>query len=136
MRSIRLPILAAALFAGGATLSAADAALVERGRYLVHDVAMCIDCHSPRGEKGAFLAGKHLTGAALEFAATVPMPLAPYAPNLAGLENFTAAEAVKFFMTGERPNGMPTLPPMPAYRMKREDAEAVAAYLKSLKPAK
>ncbi|HRJ46091.1 MAG: hypothetical protein RLZZ129_605 [Verrucomicrobiota bacterium] len=137
MKSTLPLILAAALFAGGTTLSAAtDDALVERGRYLVHDVAMCIDCHSPRGEKGAFLEGKHLTGAALDFAATVPMPWAPYAPNLAGLENFTAAEAVKFFMTGERPSGMPTLPPMPAYRMKREDAEAVTAYLKSLKAAK
>jgi mono/diheme cytochrome c family protein len=136
MKPIRPLILTAALFAGGATLSAADDVLVERGRYLVHDVAMCIDCHSPRGEKGVFLEGRHLTGAALDFAATVPMPWAPYAPNLAGLENFTATEAVRFLMTGERPNGMPALPPMPGYRLKREDAEAVTAYLKSLKPAK
>lgn len=129
--------LAAALFAGGASMSAAsEDVLVERGRYLVHDVAMCIDCHSPRGEKGVFLEGKHLTGAVLDFTATVPMPWAPYAPSLLGLENFTADEAVKFFMTGERPAGMPPLPPMPAYRMNKADAKAVVAYLKSLKTLK
>lgn len=111
-------------------------ALVERGRYLVHDVALCIDCHSPRDEKGQFLEGKHLTGAALGFAATVPMPWAPAAPAIAGLENFTADQAVKFLMTGERPSNVPVLPPMPAYRMNQADAEAVVAYLKSLPPQK
>jgi mono/diheme cytochrome c family protein len=111
-------------------------ALVERGRYLVHDVALCVDCHSPRDEKGQFLEGKHLTGAALGFAATVPMPWAPAAPAIAGLENFTAEQAVKFLMTGERPSNVPVLLPMPAYRMKQADAEAVVAYLKSLAPQK
>lgn len=112
------------------------AALVERGRYLVHDVALCIDCHSPRDEKGQFLEGKHLTGAALGFAATVPMPWAPAAPAIAGLENFTAEQAAKFLMTGERPSNVPVLPPMPAYRMSKADAEAVVAYLKSIAPQK
>jgi mono/diheme cytochrome c family protein len=111
-----------------------DSGLIDRGRYLVHEVAMCIDCHSPRGEKGGFLEGRHLTGATLDFAATVPMPWAPFAPKIAGLENFTAEEAVRFFMTGTRPSGAPTLPPMPGYRMNQEDAAAVTAYLKSLAP--
>lgn len=107
-------------------------ALVERGRYLVHDVAGCVDCHSPRDEKGQFLADKHLTGAVLGFAPTVPMPWAPAAPSIAGLEGYTEAQAVKFLMTGERPSGVPPLPPMPAYRLNAEDAKAVVAYLKSL----
>ncbi len=114
----------------------ANSAQIERGRYLVHGVALCIDCHSPRDEKGQFLAGKHLTGAALGFAATVPMPWAPAAPGIAGLENFTPEQAVKFLMTGERPSRVPVLPPMPAYRMGQEEAEAVVAYLKSLPPQK
>jgi mono/diheme cytochrome c family protein len=122
----------------GSESKAADAntARIERGRYLVHNVALCIDCHSPRDEKGQFLAGKHLTGAALGFAATVPMPWAPAAPGIAGLENFTPEQAVKFLMTGERPSGVPVLPPMPAYRMGQAEAEAVVAYLKSLPPQK
>lgn len=109
---------------------------IERGQYLVHRVGMCIDCHSPRDEKGAFIEKKHLTGASLDFKATIPIPRMPIAPNIAGLPaGFTAADTVHFLMTGERPNGRPApLPPMPSYRMDRRDAEAVTSYLRSLAP--
>ena len=40
---------------------------------------------------------------------------------------------MQFFMTGLAPNGQPARPPMPQYKMNRADAEAVVAYLKSLK---
>lgn len=135
------PAFAATLGALGLTLTSDLAAetkspAIERGRYLVHQVAMCVDCHSPRGEKGVFIADQHLTGAPLGFAATGPMPWAPFAPAIAGMDNYTAEQAVKFFMTGERPSGMPVLPPMPEYRLNQADAEAVVAYLKSLAPKK
>lgn len=121
---------------GDSTRHTADHERVERGRYLVHQVGMCIDCHSPRDQKGEFVDGKHLTGAPLGFAATVPMPWIPVAPKIAGLPaGFTAEDTVHFLMTGERPNGRPApLPPMPSYRMDRSDAEAVTAYLRSLAP--
>ena len=107
--------------------------LVERGSYLVNQVGMCNDCHSPRGERGEFLPRKLLTGSVLGFAPTVPMPVwAPAAPAIAGLEGFTTEQAVHFFMTGERPSGTPARPPMPEYRLNQEDAQAVVAYLKSL----
>lgn len=107
---------------------------IEHGRYLVHNVGMCIDCHSPRDKGGQFVDSKHLTGALLGFAATVPMPWMPVAPGIAGLPaGYTEDGTVRFLMTGERPNNMPpTLPPMPPYRMSRHDAEAIAAYLKSM----
>jgi mono/diheme cytochrome c family protein len=124
--------LLGAVFGSEIKAANVNSAQIERGRYLVHESVLCVDCHSPRDEKGRFIAGKHLTGAALPFVPTVPMPWAPAAPNIAGLENFTAEQAVKFMMTGERPSGVPALPPMPAFRMSREDAEAVVAYLKSL----
>lgn len=130
---------ALALLLAGASLLPAFAgeqktdALIERGRYLVFDVAGCVDCHSPRNEQGQFLADRHLTGAVLAFAPTVPMPWAPAAPAIAGLEGYTEAQAIKFLMTGERPSGVPPLPPMPAYRLNEADAKAVVAYLKSLK---
>ena len=38
-----------------------------------------------------------------------------------------------FLINGKAPNGRPAGPPMPTYTMTREDAEAVVAYLKSLK---
>lgn len=110
-------------------------ALVSRGNYLVHQVGMCIDCHSPRGERGEFLEDKHLTGSALPFAPSVPMPAwAPAAPHIAGLPSgWSEDQMVHFLMTGERPNNLPPpMPPMPPYRMNKADAEAVAAYVHSL----
>ncbi len=122
----------------GAAASAAPVAppdpVVERGRYLTHQVAGCIDCHSPRDEFGRFVAERHLTGAVLGFAPTVPMPWAPAAPSLVGLEGYTTEQGVRFLMTGERPSGVPPRPPMPEYRLNEEDAKAVVAYLKSLAP--
>jgi mono/diheme cytochrome c family protein len=109
-------------------------ALVERGEYLVHRAGLCIDCHSPRDEKGEFIAAKHLTGSPLPFTPTVSMPWMPAAPRIAGLPaGFTEKDTAHFLMTGERPNGRPgALPPMPPYRFNRADAEAIAAYLRSL----
>lgn len=107
---------------------------IARGNYLVHRVGMCIDCHSPRNEKGEFLEGKHLTGSPLGFTPVVPMPWAPVAPRIAGLPaGFTQEDTVHFLMTGERPQGRPgPLPPMPPFRFNRDDAEAITAYLSSL----
>lgn len=110
---------------------AGNTALVERGRYLVHSAVLCIDCHSPRNERGEHIEDRHLTGSPIPFAPTVEMPFALAAPSLAGLPvGYTEETLVHFLMTGERPNGMPgTLPPMPPYRLDRSDAEAVVAYI-------
>lgn len=137
MKSTQLfrPVLL--LFAAGAALSAGAAAptdpLIERGRYLTHHVAGCVDCHSPRDQQGRFITDRHLTGSVLTFTPTVPMPWAPAAPALVGFEGYTAEQAVKFLMTGERPSGVPPRPPMPEYRLNADDAAAVVAYLKSLR---
>ena len=134
MRYSKILICVAALSAGTSLSSAKDAS-IERGRYLVEQVAMCADCHSPRGEKGLFITGKEYTGSPLGFAPTVPMPAwADTAPFIAGLPNYTTEQAVTFLMTGKRPTGVPVRPPMPEYRMSQADAEAVVAYLKSVKP--
>jgi len=127
---------------GGALAMASDETAPSRddavayGKYIVHSVSMCTDCHSPRDERGAFIEAKHLTGSPLGFKPVVEMPWMPMAPRLAGLpDGYTAEDLIRYLMTGERPNGMPgTLPPMPEYRMARADAEAVTAYLASLKP--
>lgn len=111
-----------------------DDRLVERGRYLVMRSGLCIDCHSPRNEKGEFIEAQHLTGAPIPFQPTVSMPWVPAAPRLAGLPTgFTEADLVHFLMTGERPHGRPpALPPMPPYRFNREDAQAITAFLRTL----
>jgi mono/diheme cytochrome c family protein len=142
----RTPLLVAlglaAVLAGGAltqiaraatpAASRADAATIERGRYLVEGVGMCIDCHSPRLQTGEYDRSRWLMGAPLPFAPTVPMPAwAPAAPSIAGLENYTDEEAVKLLMTGMTPLDSALRPPMPEYRMNAEDAAAVVAYLRS-----
>lgn len=111
-----------------------DPKLVKRGEYLVQQVGMCIDCHSPRDQTGAFVAGADLTGAPIAFTPSVPMPWASAAPGLAGLPaGWTEDDMVHFLVSGERPNNLPPVrPPMPGYRFNRDDAQAVVAYVHSL----
>ena len=107
---------------------------IARGEYLVKGVAGCPDCHTPMNEKGEFVRGKWLQGAKLNFAPTVPVPnWADASPNIAGLEGWDPGKAVQLLLTGLAPNGLPPRPPMPQYRMNKADAEAVVAYLESLK---
>ena len=109
---------------------------IARGEYLVTAIGQCGDCHTPFNQMGGFVMEKWLQGKKLEFGPLVPMPVwADTSPNIAGLPGWDTGKAVEFFMTGLAPNGQPARPPMPAYKMNRADAEAVVAYLKSLKPS-
>lgn len=115
----------------------ASAATVARGKYLVENVAICADCHSPRDAKGEFTKGEWLQGAPLGFKPVVPMPVwADTAPHIAGLPGWEKDAAIKFLMTGVAYNGLPARPPMPRYRFNLQDAQAIVAYLKSLEPGK
>ena len=110
--------------------------LQARGKYLVEDIGACADCHTPMNEKGEFIKEKHLQGTTLFFKPLVPVPnWADKSANIAGLPGWTDADAIKFFTTGLAANGLPARPPMPQYRYSQEDAKAVVAYLRSLKPA-
>jgi len=130
-----LPFLAALLLAAPAA-QATDATLpsepLERGRYLVENIGLCADCHSPRNERGEFVMEAWLRGAALPFQPTVEMPWAPVAPPIAGLPSMNDAEALEFLVNGTRPDGSRPRPPMPSYRFNETDARAVIAYLRSL----
>jgi len=107
---------------------------IGRGEYLVKVIAQCGDCHTPMDEKGELIQAKWLQGTKLTFASTVPVPnWADASPNIAGLEGWDHEKAIQFFMTGLALNGQPARPPMPQYHMHRADAEAVVAYLESLK---
>ncbi|MBS1810319.1 MAG: c-type cytochrome [Acidobacteria bacterium] len=103
-----------------------------RGKYLIENVGMCADCHTPRTQRGELDLARSLQGSPLSIAPTVPMPWAQAAPAIAGLPSLTEAEAAKFLQTGDLPAGRHVRPPMPPFRLSREDAEAVAAYLKTL----
>jgi mono/diheme cytochrome c family protein len=116
---------------------AASAALLARGKYLVVDVGLCGDCHTPVNEKGEFVEGQSLQGAPISFKPTVPVPVwADTAPKIAGLPGWEQDAAIKFLMTGIAYNGLPGRPPMPQFRFNQQDATAIVAYLKSLEPKK
>lgn len=108
--------------------------LLTRGRYLVENVGLCADCHTPRNEKGQFVVERWQMGAPLPFQPTVPMPWSGAAPQLAGLPTMNEAQAIAFMQTGKRPDGSMPLPPMPQFRFNANDAKAIVAYLKSLAP--
>jgi mono/diheme cytochrome c family protein len=127
--------LAAFLF-GARTLRAQPAtgdAQLQRGKYLVENVAMCADCHTPRDDKGQFDRSQWLQGNLLDFKPDHPMPFAAVAPPIAGLPGFTDEKAVKFLETGIDAAGKPAMAPMPQFRFNHDDAVAVVAYLRSLK---
>lgn len=114
--------VAATLLGAISTGARAAESPLEHGRYLVTRVGMCADCHGPG-----------LRGANLDFLAPgLPPAVARKAPRIAGLPQLSRAQAVKFFQTGLLPNGRQARPPMPAFRLHADDAQAVTAYLKSL----
>jgi len=116
---------------------ATSAAMLARGKYLVEDVGLCGDCHTPHNEKGEPVAGQLFKGATLPFKPIVPMPVwADKASNIAGLPGWEKDAAIKFLMTGIAYNGLPGRPPMPQYRFNQQDATAIVAYLKSLETKK
>src|SRR5574340_610171 len=108
---------------------------VERGRYLVENVGMCQDCHTPMGPAGLDRA-RWLKGSLLGFQPTQPIPgFVKLAPDItpAGLlwRSWGEKGIVNFLQTGVAPNGSKANPPMPEYKLSAADAAAVAAYLKT-----
>jgi mono/diheme cytochrome c family protein len=106
----------------------------QRGKYIVEGVAKCIECHTPRDGSGKLKESAYLRGA------PIPVNAPPYknmkwalqAPNIAGLPGYTEADGIRLLTEGINRNGDRPNPPMPEFRMTREDARAVVAYLKSL----
>lgn len=121
--------------APGPVPAAREAAAVERGRYLVHEVAMCVQCHTPRLENGALDSTNLLRGAPNPFEAPyTDRPWAVQSINIAGLPaGWNAEDLAHFLQTGETPRGDSPRPPMPPFRMNAADARDVAAYLQSLR---
>lgn len=134
-RSLFVVICLLALIPLGAMISSAQTktSQIARGKYLVEQVGMCIDCHTPRNEKGELVKEKWLQGSTIEFKPIHPMPWSEVAPGIAGLPGWKEADFIKLMTTGVTAEGQPLRPPMPPYRMNDADARAVAAYLKSLK---
>ena len=106
---------------------------VERGRYLVEEVAKCTECHTPRNARGESQQDAWLAGAPVWIRPVAPIPnWADHAPTLAGWPSFTEEQGERILEKGTGPEGEELRPPMHIYHMKHEDAVAIIAYLKSL----
>ena len=126
-------ILAALMLAG---TSAAESPL-ERGTYLMESIAACPVCHTPWDEDGQ-IADKHFAGGLVfeedEYTA--------YASNITpdvetGIGGWSDEEIIIAIREGKRPDGSLIGPAMPIalYRgMSDRDAQAIAAYLRSIPP--
>ena len=106
---------------------------IRRGKYLVENVALCAECHTPRTDKGDYDRAQWLQGDVLDFKPVRLMPFAAAAPPIAGMPGFTDAQALIFLEAGIDLAGKPALYPMPQYRFSHDDALAVLVYLRSLK---
>jgi len=116
---------------------AVDPAVIARGRYLTHDVAMCVECHTPRDAEGALIADRKFMGAPFPVAAPAFIRSEDWCvktPRIAGLPGFEREEAIAFLMNGARSPRHESRWPMPPFHLTRPDAEAVVSYLMSLGP--
>lgn len=109
---------------------------ISRGKYIVEGVAMCGMCHTPRTDSGDIDIARPLDGSAVWLLPAHAIPNWPLkAPRLAGTPPASDEDMVRLLTTGIWTDGSRLRPPMPQFRMNRDDAEAVVAYLHSLKPA-
>ena len=73
----------------------------------MNEVAKCRDCHASNDK-----------------------PAPSFTNQL--FKHWRAADLKKFLETGSRPSGESAPHPMPAYKLRSDDADAMAQYLKSL----
>jgi mono/diheme cytochrome c family protein len=115
----------------------AQSAQIKRGLYLVN-IGGCNDCHTPGSFLGKRDTSRTLAGSDVGFA--IPGMGVFVGPNLTpdretGLGEWTNEQIVTAIRTGKRPDGRILAPVMPYNdfaSMTKEDALAIAIYLKSL----
>jgi Cytochrome c len=117
---------------------AAELDQLSYGKYLANEVAKCQDCHTPRTESGEFDTTKWLKGATLDIAPTHETKgWHKTSPDITSSGRLFARWGdeglVKFLETGVGPSGHAADAPMPAYKLRSDDAAAIVVYLKSLK---
>jgi hypothetical protein len=106
---------------------------VERGKYLVEEVAKCPECYAPRDAQGQLKSSAWLAGATIWIQPVARISnWADRVPPLAGLPSLTDAQMETVLEKGTGPEGETLRPPMHIYHMHPMDAKSIIAYLKSL----
>jgi mono/diheme cytochrome c family protein len=145
VRQVAAPLYARVFAHFSNSPAQAPRAGVERGRYLANHVSICGDCHTPRNSIGILNRSLYLAGASAKNG-----PLGEEVPNITpdketGIGDWKREDIAELLITGTKPDfdnvqglmyeviqGTPH-----GYKdMKREDALAIADYLKSIPPIK
>jgi mono/diheme cytochrome c family protein len=113
---------------------------IERGKYLFHNVSLCVDCHTPRNWD--LLTGppdidRLASGNTDDFTEKSGFPGNFYAPNLTPyhLKNWTDGEIFRAITEGVSKDGRPLFPVMPYMnygKMDKEDIYSIIAYIRTL----
>lgn len=120
--------------------------VIERGNYLVNNVAGCMDCHSKRDfnkYSGPVVPGSE-GGGGLVFDQKWGLPGVIYGKNITpdsetGIGTWTDDEILRAMTQGISKNGDTLFPLMPypnLNRMAKDDLLSIIAYIKTLKPIK
>jgi cytochrome c553 len=118
--------------------------MLERGEYLTHHVAACMDCHSKRDFtkfSGPIVPGTDGGGGFL-FDEKLGLPGKVYGKNITsdnetGIGTWTDDEVLRAITQGISKNGDTLFPlmPYPNYnRLAKEDLMSIIAYIRTLKP--
>jgi hypothetical protein len=125
--------------AGGGAAGLVDPSVLERGEYLVRNVAGCGECHTPRDAQGNLDMSHWMAGVPDRFdlvpeddsTGGISTPnLTPYT-----LGGWSDDEIKHAFLDGVGVDGAPLFPLMPYYvfhNMSAADADAVVTYLRAL----
>lgn len=112
---------------------------IERGKYIAHNVAQCIDCHSTRDWSrfsGPIVPGSEGKGGEA-FDQKSGFPGAYYAPNITpyNLKGWSDGELFRAITAGVSKDGRALFPVMPYLsfgKMDREDIYSIIAYIRNL----
>lgn len=114
---------------------------LERGEYLAHHVALCIDCHSVRdwNKFGAPPIEGTFGGGGESFKREWGFPGEYHAPNITpnGIGDWTDGELYRAIVSGVNKDGKALFPimPYPLYgKLDKEDIYSIIAYIRTLKP--
>jgi mono/diheme cytochrome c family protein len=133
--------MAATLAVPASRTAAADGAQIQRGKYLV-TIAGCSDCHTPGGMLGNPDMTRYLGGSDVGF--SIPGLGVFIGQNLTpdketGIGAWSGDQIIAALRTGKRPDGSELSGVMPyaAFaHLTDEDAQAIAAFLKSIPAVK
>jgi mono/diheme cytochrome c family protein len=114
-----------------------DAAVIERGRYLVEGAAHCGECHGAIDPPAASRLGRPLVGG-MEF----KLPVGTFrVPNITsdaetGIGRLKDEELARLIRYGVKPDGRAALPFMPYADLCDDDLTAIISYLRTQKPVR